>query len=105
VNGEFDADLVFGGPGDDFMGAGFNRLNGQAGVDSCANGEVLVSCEASAAAASDGSSLRAVGHILVIESNSLKGVDCPSHRRFVTSGDRNGFISAAAVALMRARVP
>ena len=32
-------------------GPGFDRLNGQAGVDSCANGEVLVSCEASAAAA------------------------------------------------------
>jgi RTX calcium-binding nonapeptide repeat (4 copies) len=45
-------DRLDGGPGDTIQGGqGNDRLNGQAGVDSCANGEVLVSCEASAAAA------------------------------------------------------
>jgi Ca2+-binding RTX toxin-like protein len=50
---EVGDDRLLGGPGDDGLdgGPGFDRLNGQAGVDSCANGEVLVSCEASAAAA------------------------------------------------------
>jgi RTX calcium-binding nonapeptide repeat (4 copies) len=53
VDVEVGNDRLLGGPGDDGLdgGSGFDRLNGQAGVDSCANGEVLVSCEASAAAA------------------------------------------------------
>jgi hypothetical protein len=34
-----------------FAAAGDDRLDGGAGVDTCQNGEVLVSCEASAAAA------------------------------------------------------
>jgi hypothetical protein len=53
VDVEVGSDRLLGGPGDDGLdgGPGFDRLNGQAGVDSCANGEVLVGCEASAAAA------------------------------------------------------
>jgi hypothetical protein len=44
---------LLGGAGDDGLdgGPGFDRLNGQAGVDSCVNGEVLRSCEATASAA------------------------------------------------------
>ena len=43
-------DRLLGGTGDDGLdgGPGFDRLNGQAGVDSCVNGEVLLSCEATA---------------------------------------------------------
>jgi hypothetical protein len=56
-------DALFGGSGDDLAafaaagddrldgGPGFDRLNGQAGADSCVNGEVLQSCEATAGAA------------------------------------------------------
>jgi Ca2+-binding RTX toxin-like protein len=53
VDVEVGNDRLLGVPGDDGLdgGPGFDRLNGQAGVDSCVNGEVLVSCEASAAAA------------------------------------------------------
>ena len=45
-------DRLLGGTGDDGLdgGPGFDRLNGQAGVDSCVNGEVLLSCESTAAA-------------------------------------------------------
>lgn len=52
VDVEEGDDRLLGGPGDDGLdgGPGFDRLNGQAGVDSCVNGEVLLSCEATAAA-------------------------------------------------------
>ena len=49
---EVGNDRLLGGPGADGLdgGPGFDRLNGQAGVDSCVNGEVLQSCETTAAA-------------------------------------------------------
>ena len=50
VDVEEGDDRLLGGTGDDGLdgGPGFDRLNGQAGVDSCVNGEVLLSCEATA---------------------------------------------------------